>query len=131
MHYGKVRQDGNGHIHLDGRDVHEVKVSTSPEVAEGNSGAAKSIDWRTGHFHKLTLTDDAVLSFVAPPGSCFVQLILIQDVSGSRTVTWPASVLWPADTEPTLTTTGGDADLVSFFYDGTNYWAASSLGYSP
>jgi hypothetical protein len=56
-------------------------------------------------------------------------LKLIQDVTGDRTVVWPASVLWPGGTGPTLS--GASAtDLISFYFDGTNYYAQAALAFS-
>jgi hypothetical protein len=47
---------------------------------------------------------------------------LTQDGTGSRTVTWPGTVKWPAATAPTLTTTAGKTDVFAFLYDGSNYF---------
>jgi len=40
---------------------------------------------------------------------------ILQDGTGSRTVTWFGSILWAGTTAPTLTTTGSRADLFAFF----------------
>ena len=52
------------------------------------------------------------------------------DATGSRIATWPESVMWPAGTAPTLSTAGASIDIVSLFYDGTNYCGNSSLLFS-
>jgi len=57
-------------------------------------------------------------------------LVLKQDGTGSRLATWPAAVLWPDGTAPTLSTGANDIDIVSFYYDGTNYFGNSSKDFS-
>ena len=97
------------------------------EVDDGNSGAADTIDWTTGLKHKSTLTANCTYTFTAPVGPCNMILRVIQDVTGSRTVTWPTTVKWPGGTAPVLTTTANAIDLFAFYFDGTNYNGVSSL----
>lgn len=59
----------------------------------------------------------------ARAGGTYV-LILKQDGSGSRTVTWPSNVKWPSNTAPTLTTTASRADVLYLTYDGTVYYGS-------
>lgn len=61
-------------------------------------------------------------------------LVLIQDSTGSRTVgSWTAtsgSIKWQGASAPTLTTTAGHADVITFkSYDGVNWWGSTSLNY--
>lgn len=57
-------------------------------------------------------------------GSSAFTLIFIADGT-ARTVTWGASVLWPAGTPPTLTSTNGKEDIFSFItLDGGTTWFA-------
>lgn len=49
-------------------------------------------------------------------------LLLTQDATGSRLITWNAVFKWPGATAPTLTTTAARADLISFVSDGTNLY---------
>ena len=65
-----------------------------------------------------------VLTFpTAVKGQGFV-LILRQGSGGSKTVTWPATIVkWAGGASPTLTTTAGAVDTFSFFSaDGTNWF---------
>lgn len=70
----------------------------------------------------LTLTANCTLTFpTAAKGKSFT-LGLVQDATGSRTVTWPGSVKWAGGTAPTLTTTAAKTDVISFLCgDGTNW----------
>jgi len=50
-------------------------------------------------------------------------LILVQDATGSRTVTWPSSVDWGSLGAPTLTTTASKADVVTLMsVNGGRSW---------
>lgn len=51
---------------------------------------------------------------------------IVQDGTGSRTITWPASVKWASASAPTLTTTATTGtDVIKFYFDGTNYYEVS------
>ena len=89
------------------------------------------IDWTLGNKFKFTFgAGNETLAFTAPSNPCSLTLILVQDATGSRTITWPASVKWPGGTAPTLTTTANAIDIVSLMYDGVNYYGSSALNFS-
>ena len=105
-------------------------VITFDEVNDGNSGAADTIDWTTGQKHRSTLSDNVTYTFTDPPGPCNLMLILVQDATGSRTATWPATVQWPGGTAPTLSTAATAVDAISLYFDGTNYLSQEALNFS-
>jgi len=118
-------------LDMDNLPIKSIKAGTFySEVDNGNSGSSKTIDWTAGNKQKITLTDNCTFTFTNPAGPCNVILKVIQDSTGSRTVSWPASVKWAGGTAPTLTTTANAVDIVSFYYDGTNYYGTSSLNFS-
>jgi hypothetical protein len=91
------------------------------------SGTTCSFNWSSGNEHKAVLASNTTISFAnGVTGGRYV-LLLKQDGTGSRTVTWPVSVLWPSASAPTLSTTASKTDLFTFFFDGTNYFGNSSL----
>lgn len=92
-------------------------------ITKGAVGATETIDWSTGSDQTLVLDDNCVLSFTDPGASFTSNLILRmqQDATGSRTVTWPASVRWAGGVAPTLTTTATRFDIFEFWFDGTYY----------
>jgi len=58
----------------------------------------------------------------------FYHITIIQDGSGSRTITWNAVFKFPSDTAPTLTTTASEQDELTFRSNGTNmYLVGQSL----
>ena len=97
----------------------------------GTGDGTTTIDWKLGNKYKHTFgTQNETFIFTAPSNPCNILLVLIQDGTGSRTVTWPATVKWPGGSAPTLTTTGSGIDIVSFYWDGTNYFGVASLAFA-
>ena len=95
------------------------------EVATANTSTAYTIDLANGSVQILTLTGNCTFTFpTATAGKSFI-LLLRQDATGSRTVTWPAAVKWPAGTAPTITSTASKQDIYSFVADGTNWYGAT------
>ena len=104
---------------------------TLSETDHGNSGAGtKNIDWSAGNKHKVTLTGNPTFTFTSPGGACDLTLKLVQDATGSRTVTWPASAKWPDGTAPVLSTGANAIDIVNLSFDGTDYLGEASLNFS-
>ena len=83
-------------------------------------GATITWDVSTAPVAKVTLGGNRTLS--APTNSVagqFIALTVIQDGTGSRTLTFNSAYEFTADTAPTLTTTASKADLFVFKYNGT------------
>jgi hypothetical protein len=91
----------------------------SPEVVDTMASGAATINWDTGTEHILTLTGNVTLTFSNPKSGGRYVLLVKQDGTGGRTVTWPSVVRWPGGTAPTLTATANRTDLVTFLYSGT------------
>ena len=105
----------------------EINVNTP-------AAAAVTIDWNDGNRQEVTLTDaTTTMSFTDPPGSANLSLFVIQDGAGSRTVTWPAAINWPNGIPPTLTTVGGQIDIITCMYRQTagTYYCQASLNFAP
>lgn len=96
-------------------------------VVTANTSTAYTIALTAGTVQVLTLTGNCTFTFpTATAGKSFT-LLLKQDGTGSRTVTWPASVKWPGGTAPTITPTASKLDKYVFTSDGTN-WYGSTAG---
>lgn len=101
------------------------------ETDNGNSGTSKTIDWTASNKQKITTTGSCTLTFTAPSGPCNLLLKIVHEASASSyTYTWPATVKWPGATALTTTNTSGAVDIVSFYYDGTNYYAQGAANFS-
>jgi hypothetical protein len=98
------------------------------ETVTANTSTAYTIDLANGSVQYLTLTGNCVYTFPTPVAGKSFMLVQKQDGTGSRTVTWPASVDWPGATAPTLTATASKADKFVFTaIDGSN-WLGSVAG---
>ena len=73
---------------------------------------------------KVTLAGNRTLaapSGTTPAAGQFVSLLVIQDGTGSRTITWNAVYEFASDTAPTLTTTASKGDVFVFRYNGSKW----------
>ena len=91
-----------------------------------NTSTAITVSLANGTVQNLTLTGNATITMpTAVAGKSFI-IILSQDATGSRTVTW-STVSWPSATAPTITSTASKKDIYSFFSDGTS-WYGTTIG---
>jgi hypothetical protein len=101
------------------------------EYDNGNTGdASDTIDWNVSNKQKVTLTGSSTFAFTDPPGACNLTLRMVQDATGNHTGSWPATVKWASSTAPTLSTGSNAIDVVSFYFDGTNYHGQASTNFA-
>lgn len=106
----------------------EVKVVLPSTVT--TAGTTATIDWSRGPqamFDAQGSSGNVTFTFSNPTAGMTYMLALIQG-SSARTYTWPASVRWPGGTAITVSATNNNVDLVSCFYDGTNYFCTYPNG---
>lgn len=108
-----------GTLTLDGNGAFNRSAYFDAIVDDGDTGAAETIDWRSGNKHKSTLTGNVTYTFTDPAGPTSLQLFMFQDGTGSRTATWPSGVEWPGGTACTLTTTANAMDIVTLVFNGS------------
>jgi hypothetical protein len=96
------------------------------EVNTANTSTAYTVDLANGSVQILTLTGNCTFTFPTATAGKGFTMLLKQDGTGSRTVTWPSSVKWPASTAPTITSTASKGDKFVFVGDGTYWWASSA-----
>ena len=109
------------------------KTLTNPTVTNyvetpysDNSSTAITLALTNGTVQIITLTGNATITMpTAVSGKSFT-LLLKQDATGSRTVTW-TTVSWPSATAPTITSTASKMDKYVFISDGT-YWYGATAG---
>ena len=92
----------------------------SPVNAKGNSGTAVTFNWNDGNIQTVTMTGNATFTFSNPQSGASYQIIITQDVTGARTITWP-TIHWAGKTVPTLTGTANSVDVLTLTYDGAKY----------
>ena len=105
----------------DGAYMSLAAMAVNPEVALSDGA---NIAWNvlTSPVAKVTLAGNRNLS-AASGGVAgqFVSLLVIQDGTGSRTLTPNAVYEFTGDVAPTLTTTANKGDLFVFRYNGSKY----------
>jgi len=114
-----------------GADLYVTNRILQPRATASVSGAV-TVDFSTASTHYLTLTGNVTaltLSNTVSAKVCSLTLYLVQDGTGSRLVTWPASVKWPNGIAPTLSTTANAIDIVVLeTLDGGTTWFANVAG---
>jgi hypothetical protein len=90
-----------------------VQDYTESLVSTSSSGTSYAMNIANGNVFRITLTGNCTLSFSNVPGSNFVSVTveLVQDATGTRTVTWPTGTIWAGGTTPTLTATASHVDV--------------------
>lgn len=112
---------------VNGTFTGELIANSYNETYSALSGTTPSVNCEAGNAFSLTLSGNTTFTFSNPPASGTAysfSLEVIQDASASGyTITWPASVDWPAATAPTLTATASAVDVFVFYTrDGGTTW---------
>ena len=93
-------------------------------LTEGTLTDQSTVTWdaATDPVAKVTLAANRTLASATNGGTGqFISLLIIQDGTGSRTLTWNAAYEFKDDTAPTLTTTAAKGDLFVFRYNGSKW----------
>ena len=113
----------------------EFKANSYNEsyTAVTSTSNATTVNCEAGNTFSHTLTENTTFTFSNPPasGTAYTMTIeIIQDAGASGyTVTWPASVDFPAATAPTLTATASAVDVFVFTTrDGGTTWYGFTAG---
>jgi hypothetical protein len=98
-----------------------TSAALNPE-ATLTDGATPSWNALTQPVAKITIAGNRTIG-AASGGVAgqFISLLIIQDGTGSRTMTWNAAYEFKDDTAPTLTTTASKGDLFVFRYNGSKW----------
>jgi hypothetical protein len=117
--------DGNELVKFDdGSGVGFTSFTRAALHPEATLTDASTISWDVGTspVAKVTITDNRTLGAAtnAQTGQ-FVSLLVIQDGTGSRTLSFNAAYEFTEDTAPTLTTTASKGDLFVFRYNGSKF----------
>jgi len=107
-----------------GIDVTGEVLADKAYIAEATLTDGATINWNmsTQSVCKVTLGGNRTMA--APTNGStgqFASITVIQDGTGSRTLTWNAVYEFASDTAPTLSTTANKADLFVFRYNGSKW----------
>ena len=93
----------------------------------GNSSASQDISLSDGNFQEITLsvatTTITFTNEVAAGNVSSITLVVKQDGTGGRLITWDGAVKWAYGNAPTLSSGASEIDIFSFFTpDGGTTW---------
>jgi len=100
-----------------------VKTDKYDVVDSGNLTGAVTFDLSAARFFYGTVTGDVTsITFSNTPATGKAVFVVLEITNGgSQTITWPSSIKWPGNIEPTLTSSG--VDVLSFYTrDGGTTW---------
>lgn len=109
-----------------------LKAYSEDKTVNSTTTGATTLDFSTTNVFDLTLTGNTTFTFINPPPSTRVYtatLILKQDATGGRSVTWPASRRYAGGVTPPPTTTANAVDIwtVTTYDGGTTYVVSLSV----
>ena len=116
------QRDGTSILEInDGAYARFTAAAVAPEATLTD---ASTVTWNslTQSVAKVTLGGNRTMGLASGGVTgAFISLLVIQDGTGSRTITWNAAYEFAADTAPTLTTTANLGDLFVFRYNGAKW----------
>ena len=110
-------QSSGDTIDLD--DIVRFNVGYKEDINALTSSTSIAVDASAAPVHTVTLAHAATFTISNMVAGQSIMIIITQDGTGSRTGSF-TSVKFPGGA-PTLSTGAGDIDVISVFYDGTNY----------
>lgn len=114
----------------------EIKDFAVTHTTPSSSSGTLTLDCENGNSFAVTLTENVTtVTLSNPPASGNhgqISILFTQDGTGGWTVTWPASVLWPGGTAPTISAAASAVDRVSLATvdGGTTWYGTFSQDYS-
>jgi hypothetical protein len=96
------------------------------------TGITQTIDFATGNAQVLSLasaTGNVTVTLSNAQAGATYLIKIIQHASSAKNITWPATVEWVDGIAPTISTGASAIDIVSFFYDGTNFFGNVGQNY--
>jgi len=97
-------------------------------ITADTDGSTITFDASLNDKHSVTLGGNRTLAVSNDYDGQVVTLILKQDSTGTRTVTWFSGILWPGGTVPTLTTTPSKTDVFSFIRVSSGHYLGFIVG---
>lgn len=98
-----------------GKAIAPDQLTASHEPQTLTDGGTVTWNMNSGFNAKVTLGGNRTLEVSNPKVGLTYVLEVIQDGTGGRTVTWPASFNWGAVGAPVLSTAAGKVDLITLY----------------
>ena len=114
--------DGTSILEInDGAYAKFTAAAIAPEATLTDASTV-TINALTQSVSKVTLGGNRTIGLASNGvAGAFISILIIQDGTGSRTVSWNAAYEFASDEAPTLTTTANKGDLFVFRYNGSKW----------
>jgi hypothetical protein len=128
----RIVDGANGNIQIEPNGTGKSVVS----AINYNEGAIHTVTYAStitpnvtnGNVQTVTLTGNVTFNaFASPVAGQSLTLKVVQDATGSRLLT---STMKFAGASKTLSTAANSIDIISVYYDGTNYFASLAKGFA-
>jgi hypothetical protein len=132
---GTISTQSASSVNITGGTIASTQLQRYQEtvtIVTPSAGTA-TLDLSTANVFQVTLTaSTTALAFSNPPSSgvsLSITLIVVQDATGGRLLTYPASCKFTDAVNPVLSTTGNRTDVITFFTvdGGTTYFGGQAL----
>lgn len=101
----KIAGKGTGKVH------HTTGVYGDVTAYSPAGAGTATLTFNTSNIHSITMpAGNITIAFSNDSVGQIITIDIIQDATGSRTVTWPAGIKWAGGVAPTLTTTASKID---------------------
>lgn len=97
-------------------------------VVTDTDGATITFDKNSGDFHRVVLGGNRTLALSNMSAGDKIVIDLVQDGTGTRTVTWFTTIKWTGWTVPTLTTTINKIDTFGFICTSAGNYQGYVIG---
>jgi len=118
----EIGDTGNSSSHI------KAVQGSYQDIVTASDGATVTFDLADGNVQQVTLGGNRTLALSnVAVGQRFV-IRLIQDGTGSRTVTWFTTIKWVGGSAPTLTTTASKIDVFGFICTSAGNYEGYIIG---
>lgn len=124
----------NGSVQLGNNVLQNGQLRAYKEFLQANTSTtgSTSLDLSQSNVFRCVLVGNTTFTFANPPSTGIMYsftLVVQQDSTGGRTITWPASAKWPGALLPPATTTANAVDVWNFItYDGGSTYLGTLSG---
>lgn len=116
-HLSLYTGDKGRSVSVDASDRLQINAA-SPMIQLGSPAATGTLNLGARRQFDLVLDKNVVYTgFLNPIDGAKYLIVLQQDATGGRTVTWPSNVRWRGGTAPTLTSVANGVDAVTMTYN--------------
>lgn len=96
-------------------------ANIDPHTLGNSAGGTVNLDWRYRRRMKQTLAASTIYTFTAPPTDTSFEIVVVQDATGGRIVTWP-SIQWIGGLPKNANDAPNAVSVFRFWYNGSSYF---------